>query len=313
MRCLICGGNSLPLVKDLYDDRYGAVGKHDIYVCISCGFGRTKPDLKRSEISRFYSKYYPLNSIDASEIKSSVKLVPMWQRWLSGTNHSAHLHIKPSTTVLDIGSGIGTSLMEINLMGGKAYGVEPDPNAQRLAKELNLNVYKGFITDNPFPKLQFDYVTASQVLEHEPAPRKFLQVIYKRLKVDGQAILSFPNLNAMYRKIFSKHWLHWHVPYHLNFFTQKSFTILARQCGYKVVKMKTITPNLWTLLQLKMLKFTPVEGRINPVWAVGNTSKNIELNLGMQIVYQGMAVLNRFIDFVGWGESFLVFLKKSDE
>ncbi|TAL74461.1 MAG: class I SAM-dependent methyltransferase [Bacteroidetes bacterium] len=316
MRCLICGGKSLPLIENLYDDRYGAIGKHTIYVCTDCGFGKTVPGLKKSGIAKFYSRYYPLKSIEASTVKAEAKLIPLWLRWFTGIDHSAHFHIIPKTTVLDIGSGIGASLLEIELMGAKAYGVEPDPNAQRLAKELNLNVYIGFITDNPFPKLQFDYITASQVLEHEPDPRKFLKATYKRLKVNGQVILSFPHLNAVYRKIFGKRWLHWHVPYHLNFFTEKSFRILAQQCGYKVVKMRTITPNIWTYLQLKMLKLIPLEGRVNPIWASPNGNiprRNIELDFQMKVIYQGMAVLNRIIDLTGWGESFLVFLKKFDE
>ena len=227
MTCIICGGKSKIIYNDLYDDRYGAPGRHDIYQCINCGFGRTFPGLKKKNIAKFYSNFYPLSLLDEEQVRNSASIPPIWRQWISGNNNIAHRYIKPHSKVLDIGSGSGVSLLEIIQLGAEAYGVEPDPNAQKLARSLKLNVYKGFISDNPFPDIKFNYITASQVIEHEPNPTSFLINVRKHLRDDGIIIFSFPNSDALYRKIFGRYWLHWHVPYHVNHFNTKSIKLLA--------------------------------------------------------------------------------------
>lgn len=320
--CIICHRPTGPIYNNLYDDRYGAIGKHAIYRCVSCGFGRTIPGLSIDKISKFYSKYYPLLSVNPSLLKKSVHIPSKVMLWLKGNDNTAHFHIKPDSTVLDIGSGTGLSLLEIERIGGKAYGIEPDPNAQRIAKKLHLPVHQGFVTDNPFPKLKFDYITASQVLEHDPTPGKFLIEAKNKLKKNGQIILGFPNMDALNRKIFGRRWLHWHVPFHLNFFTQKSLIILAKSTGLKIVKIRTITPNLWTILQLRMLLEASKEGKPNPIWVSNQKKSNGNKNLNsivmnfllilLPIGYIGIMIMNRIVDILGLGESFLVFLTRND-
>lgn len=322
MTCKICGNKLHVYLKDLFDDRYGAIGKHTIYRCISCGFGRTIPGLTKDKISRFYSRYYPLLSVNPTILKNSNSIPSKEMLWLKGNDNTSHFHIKPDSAVLDIGSGTGISLLEIEKLGGKAYGVEPDSNAQRIAKKLHLSVYQGFITDNSFPKLKFDYITASQVWEHDPNPSSFLIAAKSKLKKNGQIILSFPNIDSLYQKIIGRWWLHWHVPYHLNFFSKKSLFILAKSTGLKIVKMRTITPNLWTILQLRMLLTVSKEGIPNPIWVPNKSrsSGNKELNnilmnifiIFLPIGYIGIMIINRIVDLLGLGESFLLFLEKDD-
>lgn len=320
--CIICHATTSPVYNNLFDDRYGAFGKHTIYRCRGCGFGRTIPGLAKDEISRFYSKYYPLLSVDPTVLKKAIHIPSRVILWLKGNDNTTHFHIKPFSTVLDIGSGTGLSLLEIGKIGGRAYGVEPDPNAQRIAKKLHLTVFQGFVTDDPFPKFKFDYITASQVLEHDPTPSSFLIAAKNKLKKNGQIILGFPNMDALYRKIFGRRWLHWHVPFHLNFFTQKSLALLAKSAGLKIVKIRTITPNLWTILQLRMLFSETREGKPNPIWIPDKTKSkgNKALNNLLMNIYMillpvgniGIMIINRIVDLLGLGESFLVYLEKDD-
>ncbi len=320
--CIICHNKVKLIHKDLFDDRYGAIGKHSIYRCENCGFGRTIPGLTKDDIGRFYSKYYPLLSVNPTLLQKSVHIPSKVMLWLKGNDNTAHFHIKPNSTVLDVGSGSGISILEIQKLGGKAYGVEPDPNAQRIAKELQMSVFQGFITDNPFPNLKFDFITASQVLEHDPTPNKFLIAAKNKLKKNGLIILGFPNMDSINRKIFGSRWLHWHVPYHLNFFTQKSISILAKSAGLKIVKIRTITPNLWTILQLQMLLTVSKEGKPNPIWVSKITNRNSNRLPALKIRFLfsillhlselGILFINRIVDSFGVGESFLVFLRKED-
>lgn len=318
-KCLVCSSPTKPFLIDLFDDRYGAPGRHDIYRCDRCGFGRIWPGLSPSQIGTFYAKYYPLAKMTSQSVKAAVSLQPRWRAWLSGTNNIAHHYIKAGQKVLDIGSASGVSLLEIQSLGGDAYGVEPDPNAARLAKQLRLKVFTGFIIDNPFHGEKFDVISASQVIEHTPDPRAFLAAVARRMKNDGQVILSFPNLDAFYRKIFGRRWLHWHIPYHYNFFTRRSFELLASQSGLAVVKVRTITPNVWTLIQLRSLLTEATEGVMGPVWAAqhgqpGQANPFVFKRLVRYgVAHGGLTVitfLNRVVDAFGLGESFLVWLKK---
>lgn len=306
---------------DLFDDRYGAPGRHTVYRCQSCGFGRTYPGLKPEEIGQFYARYYPLAKLSPEAVSRQARVRPRLQAWLAGTNNTAHWHIKPGEKVLDIGSAAGVSLLEIKQLGGEPYGVEPDPGAAQLAKTLGLPVHSGFIEDQPFGAEQFDVITASQVIEHTPDPRAFLAAVARRLRNDGQVILSFPNLDAFYRKIFGRRWLHWHVPYHYNFFTRRSFELLAELSGLVVVKWRTITPNLWTIIQLKQLFEKSIEGRPGSIWAnqyaKNQTPQKLEFDriFRYALLRSGLflvAPINRLIDLLGGGESFLVWLKKED-
>jgi len=194
-------------------------------------------------------------------------------------------------------------------MGCVAYGIEPDPNAQILAKILNLKVYQGFITDNPFPNIKFDYLTASQVIEHDPNPNEFMKAAYNKLQDQGYLILSFPNFDSPGRKIFGRKWLHWHVPYHVNYFSRKSFRLLVENSGFRIVKACTITPNLWTILQIKMLFIKTREGQSNPLWTANKDGKKLS-QLFLLLQYILITPFNRIIDILGQGESYLFILRK---
>lgn len=323
--CLICGSLCNIFQKKLFDDRYGAPGKYSIYKCNNCGFGRLEPVVNHKKISQFYSKYYPLNSITTEQVTKEINVKPKWLAWLTGTNNTTHWRILPKSTVLDIGSASGISLVEIKKIGGIAYGVEPDSNAQKIATKLKLQVYKGFITGNPFPGKKFDFITASQVIEHESDLSGFLEAVTKRLDQGGKIILGFPNGDSLYRKIFGKVWINWHVPYHINFFTKKSFSCLAKQTGLKIIQIDTVTPNLWTLLQFRTLFVKAKEGEKNPVWLI-NTYNNIAkrnppilkykiifLKILITIIMIPVTIINRIVDLFGQGDSFIVILEKEYE
>jgi SAM-dependent methyltransferase len=222
---------------------------------------------------------------------------------------------------LDVGSGSGESLLEIQKMGARAFGVEPDPNAQRIAKQLKLRVYKGFITGNPFLGKKFDFVTASQVFEHEPEPLDFLRSAKEKLNNKGQIILSVPNLDSIYRKVFGRKWLNWHVPYHINFFTKLSLKKVAKKTGLKIVEIRTITPNVWTLMQFRTLLYNVNEGQKNPIWTSatsrgykrGSVSRvrDYIFQFATMIFYVLITPINRLVDLLGGGDSLFVVLENA--
>lgn len=311
MRCKICGSRLKLWYKKLFDDRHGYPGYFDVLKCTICGFAQTKPQIKENSIKKLYKDYYPRKNLDLKNIKSQdFKENHRFKFWRKGLLINCHYLVKPKSDVLDVGSGVGYSLLWLKNQGCNAYGIDPDANALRLAKKFKLNFHWGLIADNPFGNKKFDYITGSQVIEHTKDPIKFLVLCKQRLKPNGKIILSFPNTNSLSRILFAKSWLHWHLPYHLNHFNKKSIFLLASCVGFKIESIKTITPNMWTNLQIRRLLLKPEMGKRDVFWDGGKEGKKLASHPVKKvfIFLEEYNFANRLVDVLSLGESFVVTL-----
>ena len=306
-KCPICSSKLHLLIEGLFDDRYGAPGIHSIYQCESCKYALTKPGLKRKDIGRFYAKYYPHSQANPAKISGNPYPPSKLMAWMLGLGHTCHWATQEGQTVLDIGSGTGRSLIEIRALGGDPYGVEPDPSVQSIAKQLKLEVFQGFITDNPFPRKKFDLITASQVIEHELDPKKFLLAAKSKLKPGGKIILSTPNLNSLGRYIYQNKWINWHIPYHLSFFTQNTIFELAYQSDLNITSYRTISPNNWIVMNLLSSTCRNHSSR-RKLW-VASEKKSIVKSIWFAFLLIATIIPARIIDSLNLGEAMIVTLE----
>ena len=315
MKCKICNTKTRVKYRGLFDTRYGYPGRFSVEECPSCGFMQSSPQLNNKEILKIYSKYYPRKEISQDDLIQQKKEFLENIDLKLKNKTSCHLKTQSGNKVLDIGSGTGISLMEIEALGGEAWGIDPDINAERLAKKCNFKFHRGFLYNCPFPKKYFDLITLSQVLEHEPNPLKLIKQCKKYLKPGGRIIASVPNTGSWDRKLLGKKWIHWHIPYHLNHFNKNSFEILMSRCGLKINENETFTPDLWTLLQIASLISKPKEGRKNFVWSEkrpkrkGKQSEerphSVSFYKKIGDFLMGKLLINRFLDKMGWGEALI--------
>ena len=263
-QCIACGSCMEMFIEKIWDDRYGFPGVFSIMRCVSCDLMITMPRLTEADLPSLYSRYYPRRNIDFDALEREAARVkaPMaaWWRWLAGTDNQGHYLAKAGYRVLDIGSGSCLSLLEMRNMGVEAFGVEADPNVRTIAERYGLRVHIGSIHDTPFPGQVYDLITLNQVIEHVPEPQALLEIVRERLAVDGRIVLSFPNALSWQRRLSRNRWINWHVPYHQHHFNRRSFEILAGKTGYIVEDVRSITPNLWTVLQLRALPPPPCRG-----------------------------------------------------
>ena len=203
-------------------------------------------------------------------------------------------------------------------MGVEAWGIEADPNVQRIAEHFDLKVHIGNLYEKPFPEIKFDLIVLNQVIEHVPDPALLLSEIKDRLKHGGEVILSFPNTKSLLCKLSSSRWINWHVPFHQHHFNINNFSRLAASSGYKVLKTETITPNLWFDIQRKVLLNHTFKKSSQEIW--GDKSLHdvlIKRNLldklwiflkGYLSHYSGylIAPINRIIDILGYGDSIVI-------
>lgn len=324
MHCPVCQGDSFLAAVEMFDDRYGEPNRYQLASCTSCGHVATAPRLSESDLPNLYGTYYPRKSIGVADVaQEALKVSRAFAglvRWWNGTGNQGQYRVRAGETLLDVGCGSGTSLLEAKALGATAYGVEADPNVKPIAEALGLDIHFGRLEDKPFSDQSFDLVVMNQVIEHLPAPDQALRMLNERMKPNGRMVLVFPNIGSLWRRIAGNRWINWHIPYHLHHFDRQSFERMVQQCGLEVASSRTITPNVWTLLQLRASYDQPVLGKPSSIWAVADRS-GVESTRGRKVnplrtalrvgVLSIFAVVNRVVDALGHGDSLVVELRRS--
>jgi 2-polyprenyl-3-methyl-5-hydroxy-6-metoxy-1,4-benzoquinol methylase len=307
----------------IFDDRYGEPNRYQLANCDSCGHVATAPRLCETDLPSLYGAYYPRKSISADDVareaaKANRNFAGL-ARWWNGTDNQGQYSVHAGETMLDVGCGSGTSLLEAAALGATAYGVEADPNVKPIASALGLTIHFGNLQDRPFPEKAFDLIVMNQVIEHLPDPDEGLLKLSERLTSNGRMVLVFPNTASLWRRLSGSRWINWHIPYHLHHFDLEHFERMVQRCGLKVVRSRTITPNVWTLLQLRANRYQPQLGQPSPIWAVGDHSQSVQfsaakVNLVRVLlrvsILSVFAVVNRLVDALGMGDSLLVELRR---
>lgn len=326
MRCPVCQGNSFLAGVEMFDDRYGEPNRYRLTSCATCGHLATAPRLSESDLPNLYGTYYPRKSIGASDVaQEALKASSAFAglvRWWNGTGNQGQYCVRAGETLLDVGCGSGTSLLEAKALGAKAFGIEADPNVKPIAGALGLDIHFGSLEDRPFSGQSFDLVVMNQVIEHLPDPDQALRMLSERMKPNGRMVLVFPNVGSLWRRMAGNRWINWHIPYHLHHFERQSFERMVRQCGLEIVRYRTITPNVWTLLQLRASYYQSMLGKPSAIWAVADRSGSESVNSRkvnpLRILLRAgvlsiFAMVNRLVDALGLGDSLMVELRRSKQ
>ena len=98
---------------------------------------------------------------------------------------------------------------------------------------------------------------------------------------------------------------------------------LLKKCGFKIIKKKSITPNIWSLMQIRNIRKPIKIGEKNKQWITYNRFNSINKNdktsfnkikillktLIKILILAPITILNRFIDLFGFGDSLMFFIK----
>lgn len=323
MRCPVCEAEAFSQGAKVFDDRYGEPNQYHLARCTDCEHIATAPRLRESDLPVLYGTYYPRKNINASDVAQEAgkakRTFARWMRWWNGTDNQGQYSARAGEVMLDVGCGSGTSLLEAQALGARAFGIEADPNVRPIAASLGLTIHFGSLQDQPFPGQSFDLIVMNQVIEHLPDPDFALLALKERLKPDARMVLVFPNSASFWRRVSGSRWINWHIPYHLHHFDGKSFKRMAERCGLEVMSSRTITPNVWTLLQLRASRYQSKLGQPSPIWRVAarsdsvmaQTRKTNPLRVVLRFsVMSVFALINRVVDTLGFGDSLLVELRR---
>jgi methionine biosynthesis protein MetW len=115
----------------------------------------------------------------------------------SGTHKKAISWVAPGSRVLEVGCSSGYLGRALIDKGCHVTGLEIDPEAAREARENGLIVKEGSVEDASFRASiaeRYDFVLATDVLEHLREPAPVLENFKRWLGPGGQAIISVPNI-----------------------------------------------------------------------------------------------------------------------
>ena len=180
IKCEICNSENF---NELFkNDCWGF--KQNLVYCNKCGFCFSNPRLNKKSLTYFYnSDTYRISYENNPDIKNSEDLyqyyikkvkehIPAKQKLPNYKNYYESLYfdfinhnINDYQTVLDIGCGKGTKLIDFKNIGKETTGLEFSNICIKLLTEFGINRIQGTI-DNLDNKKKYDLVILSHVFEH---------------------------------------------------------------------------------------------------------------------------------------------------
>jgi 2-polyprenyl-3-methyl-5-hydroxy-6-metoxy-1,4-benzoquinol methylase len=139
--------------------------------------------------------------------------------------------IRPSDTVLEIGSGKGAFLKNLKERGISAEGIEFNQKQLSESKSKGLNVSNLTIEELIQQGKKFDVVVSFQVMEHIPNVEDLISLIPEILKLDARLIISVPNNDSFLGKD-ARNILNM-PPHHVTLWSKKYFEYLKRTFNFK--------------------------------------------------------------------------------
>ena len=159
------------------------------------------------------------------------------------------IDFKKGMKSLDVGAGLGKSMIALTEAGFDAYGFEPSrPFYERAISKMRISpdrLKPGMIEDTDYPDNMFDFITFGAVLEHLYDPSASIVKAMRWLKQGGLMHIEVPSsdwlinklINAFYRlkqTDYVGNISPMHNPYHLYEFGLRSFQEHGKKNDYEV-------------------------------------------------------------------------------
>ncbi|GAB4517644.1 MAG: class I SAM-dependent methyltransferase [Anaerolineae bacterium] len=150
-------------------------------------------------------------------------------------HHLIHTYDLQGATVLDVGCGDGHLLEIITAEGALAVGVDASERALALARAKGLNVHYGYITrTHQIDGAPFDAFMSTDVIEHVPDVKDFLQGVNANLKPGAVGLIETPS----FEKALEDHRFYEFILDHLSYFTVETFRLALEMTGFEVLNIE---------------------------------------------------------------------------
>ena len=236
--CPCCGSASIHSVLTAKD--HTVSGKFfSIWECADCTLRFTQDVPASDAIGKFYkSEDYISHTNTSTGLINRLYQIVRKRTLRQKRSLVSQINGGKKGRLLDVGSGTGSFVKEMQEFGWQAIGLEPDADARQVAKEMfncELKDIDGLFTLSPN---SFDVITLWHVLEHVHDLQIYLLQLKTLLRQDGRLVIAVPNYTCFDASVYREHWAAYDVPRHLYHFSPLSMQLLIEKMGMKLIEQK---------------------------------------------------------------------------
>lgn len=228
--CVLCQEKYFKVISRKVRDSIN----YKVVKCQNCGLLQLSPMPSVEDNKYFYDR-----NLQARNIKAPSNLKIIRQNSLNDTKRRTRMvsrHIKKNQTLLDIGSGYGFFLQEMDNLGYKITGIETSRERQKAsAKITKAKVLDVNLLESDSASSKFDCITLFHVLEHINNPVLFLKIIKKHLNNNGKLIIEVPNSDDMLLETCEKYRDFYWQKAHLFYFNVKTLKKIVQKAGFSII------------------------------------------------------------------------------
>jgi len=233
--CISCQTPLNMLRPDIKDYEYGVVWKSQLVMCKKCGLVTHEPQIEPKEISSLYPSTY-LAHTASSGSKSIYGFLK--QRLAKHTLNKLAKKIPKDGVFLEVGCGNAHLLKRLSEARKDISVVGVDIEDVKKPELHQFTFHHGQLEEVDIPAKSIDVIYCSNLIEHVPDPRVFLQKCLAILKPGGLLYGVTPNHLSLDRYIFRKYWAGYHYPRHTFVFNHKNLKHLMQKQGFNRVSIK---------------------------------------------------------------------------
>ena len=243
--CPVCGAHEPELVLRARDRLFGRPGEYGVVRCSSCSTRYLWPRPTLDALGAHYPDDYFVY-LTPDKMNPMMRPLMAWlgrRRWLAYIKRFERAlgRFDPGCQVVDVGCGQNHFLATLrDVRGVQGIGVDFKPEMAAFVRDsLGMPVVAGTLQDAKFPDAEFDVVTMSEYLEHEPDPRGVLTEARRITKPGGHVAIEIPFVESVPARLFGSRWSQIDAPRHLNYFTRDTLALLLQKTGYRLVHTQT--------------------------------------------------------------------------
>lgn len=228
--CVFCNGNNFEKISDKVRDSLD----YKVLKCKNCGLTQLSPMPTAKEDEKFYNQ-----NRQAKNIKLPTDLKIIERNSFADTKRRVDMvsdYLRKKQSLLDIASGYGLFLKEMEKLGYKVTGIEvseerrKDSSKVTKAKILNIN-----LLNDDSALGNFDVITMFHVLEHIKDPVLFLKTAKKHLNKNGKLIIEVPNSDDLLLRVSEGYRDFYWQRAHLLYLNRNSLKKIVKKVGLSVV------------------------------------------------------------------------------
>ncbi len=233
--CIFCGKRSGHVAIE-------ENGYHGVK-CDTCKLIYISPRPSSNEIKQIYTDDHAILYADAEFRFQSVN------RMEAALTLSKIQRYRKHGSILELGPGGGSFLVEARSFGYDPYAIELNPiEARWMNEKLHIPCEDAALNGSSFGGRQFDIVYHQDVLSHLYDPISVFHDINRALKKGGLLVFETGNIADLEKKYY-KWFSQFFYPDHLFFFGEKSLRILLERTGFKCICIHKQAILLQLLLQ----------------------------------------------------------------